>query len=130
MRRRNWRRAWERFMKTRLAIIILLLGLAAGGAMAHGTKVHVRGTIEKINADSLQVKTTDGKTVGVKLGASTVYLMHVAPKAAETAGHSEDKPATLADLAVGDLVVIHATAKGSTLEAEEVKFSLPPKPKS
>ena len=33
------------------------------------------------------------------------------------------------DLAVGDLVVIHATPKGNKLEADEVKFSLPLKPK-
>jgi hypothetical protein len=38
---------------------------------------------------------------------------------------SEDKPAKLSDLAVGDRVVIHATPKGETLEANEVKFSAP-----
>jgi hypothetical protein len=112
-------------MKARLLPLALMLGLAGGLTLAHGTKVHVRGTVEKINADSLQVKTPDGKTVEVKLVASTVYLLHVTEKQAKPSDDSTDKPAKVADLAVGDLVVIHATAKGSILEAEEVKFSVP-----
>ncbi len=112
-------------MKTRLLILTLLLGLAGGLTLAHGTKVHVRGTVEKISADSLQVKTPDGKTVEVKLVASTVYLLHLAAKPAQASDANSDKPAKVADLAVGDLVVIHATPKGSMLEADEVRFSLP-----
>ncbi len=61
----------------------------------------------------------------VKLAASTVYVLHVAQKQSQSAPASEDQPATLADLAVGDLVVIHATPKGGALEADEVKFSVP-----
>ncbi len=112
-------------MKARLLMLTLLLGLAGGLALAHGTKVHVSGTVEKISADSLQVKTREGKTVEVKLVASTVYLLHVAEKQAKPSDASTDKPAKVADLAVGDLVVIHATPKGSMLEADEVKFSVP-----
>jgi hypothetical protein len=112
-------------MKARLLLLALMLGLAGGLTLAHGTKVHVRGTVEKINADSLQVKTPDGKTVEVKLVASTVYLLHVTEKQAKPSDASTDKPAKVADLAVGDLVVIHAAPKGRMLEAEEVKFSVP-----
>jgi hypothetical protein len=112
-------------MKTRLLMLTLLLGLAGGLTLAHGTKVHVRGTVEKISADSLQVKTPEGKTVEVKLVASTVYLLHVTEKQANSSDANADKPAKVADLAVGDLVVIHATPKGSLLEADEVKFSVP-----
>jgi len=115
----------EAVMKVRLLVLAFLLGLAGALALAHGTKVHVRGTVEKINAGSLQVKTPDGKTVEVKLVRSTVYLLHVAEKQAKPSDESADKPAKVADLAVGDLVVIHATPKGSTLEADEVKFSVP-----
>jgi hypothetical protein len=115
----------EALMKDRLLVLMLLLGLAGGFALAHGTKVHVRGTVEKISADSLQVKTPDGKTVEVKLVASTVYLLHSTEKAAQASDANADKPAKMADLAVGDLVVIHATPKGSVLEADEVKFSVP-----
>jgi hypothetical protein len=37
---------------------------------------------------------------------------------------NEDKPAKASDLVVGDRVVIHATPKGETLEADEIKFSV------
>ncbi len=112
-------------MKSRLLMLALLLGLASGAAEAHGNKAHVRGTVEKISADSVQVRTSEGKIVEVKLAASTVYLLHATEKAGRASEASDDKPATVADLAAGDLVVIHATAKGNTLEAEEIKFSVP-----
>ena len=112
-------------MKARLLILTLLLGLAGGRTLAHGTKVHVRGTVEKVSSDSLQVKTQDGKTVEVKLTDSTVYLLHVTEKQGKPSDASTDKPATAADLAVGDLVVIHAKPKGSLLEADEIRFSVP-----
>jgi hypothetical protein len=114
----------ERVMKTRFIVLGILIGLASGAGFAHGNKVHVRGTVEKINADSLQIKTPDGKSVEVKLGASTIYLLHATEKQG-TASDSADKPAKASDLAIGDLVVIHATPKGGTLEADEIKFSVP-----
>jgi uncharacterized protein DUF5666 len=122
-------------MKIRLLVLGLLIVLASGAGLAHGNKVHVRGTIEKINADSLQVKTPDGKSVEVKLAASTIYLLHTNEniangKVGARKLSDEDEPANVKNLAVGDLVVIHATPKGSTLEADEIKFSRPPKPKS
>jgi hypothetical protein len=85
-------------------------------AWAHGDKKHVIGTLEKINADSVVVKTAAGKSVEVKLIASTTYVSHTG---------NEDKAAKVSDLAVGDRVVIHATPKGEALEANEVKFSVP-----
>jgi hypothetical protein len=54
--------------------------------------------------------------VQVKLAPSTTYVARVA---------TADKPAALADLAVGENVVIHATPKGDDLEADEVRFSAP-----
>jgi hypothetical protein len=116
-------------MKTRLLLLFACVALVTGAILAHGNKVHVRGTIEKINPDSVQVKTPDGKSVEVKLTGSTVYLLHVVEKSVKPDVGS-DQPAKAGDLAVGDLVVIHATPKGGALEADEVKFSLPPKPKS
>jgi uncharacterized protein DUF5666 len=107
---------WGTFMKLRLASLALLLALVMGPAFAHGNKVHVRGTVEKISADSLVVKTVDGKSVEVKFGASTVFLSRT---------NNADKPAKAGDLAAGDFVVIHATSKDNTLEAEEIKFSVP-----
>jgi len=118
-------------MKLRLPWLALLFALVTGTAFAHGNKVHVRGTVEKISADSVVVKTADGKSVEVKIAASTVFLSR---------SNNEDKPAKVGDLAAGNRVVIHATPKDNALEAEEIKFSVPaaakpatpapPKPKS
>ena len=117
-------------MKLRSLRLALFLALVAGSAFAHGNKVHVWGTLEKINSDSVLVKTRDGKSVEVKLKSSTVYLLHVTDKSGKPSDLSENKPASFSDLAVGDLVVIHATPKDSTLEADEIKFSVPAAPKA
>ena len=106
-------------MKLRIGLFALALTVIAGVVGAHGNKIHVLGTVEKMGADSLSVKAKDGKSVEVKLTASTVYLLR---------SNNEDKPAKLSDLAVGCLVVIHATPKENTLEADEVKFSVPTAP--
>ena len=111
-------------MKARWLTFALALLFIGGATLAHGNKVHIKGKIEKIGADSVEVKTPEGKTVEVKLAASTVYLQHV-PKPPQGSDANADKPATLADLAVGDAVVIHATPKGSQLEADQIKFSAP-----
>jgi hypothetical protein len=102
--------------RTRLYALLAIAALMASVALAHGDKKHVVGTLEKINTDSVVVKTAAGKSVEVKLVATTMYVSHAG---------NEDKPAKLADLAIGDRVVIHATPKGETLEANEVKFSAP-----
>jgi hypothetical protein len=111
----------EDFMRVRVLIMTMWFALAAGSAFAHGDKVHVIGTVDKINSDSVLVKTKEGKSVEVKLTASTVYLLR---------SNNQDKPAKVSDLALGYLVVIHATPKDSTLEADEVKFSVPNAPKT
>ena len=102
-------------MKTKRYALLAMM-LMASVAFAHGDKKHVIGTLEKINTDSVVVKTAAGASVEVKLVATTIYVSHAG---------SEDKAAKLTDLAVGDRVVIHATPKGETLEANEVKFSAP-----
>jgi hypothetical protein len=97
------------------AFICSLLLLMAGAAMAHGGKKHVIGTVEKVTADSVTVKTQEG-SVEVKLVSSTVYLSVGADKVS--------KPAKFSDLQVGERVVIHAMPKpDNSLEAEEVRFS-------
>ena len=102
--------------RTRLYAWLAIAALMASVALAHGDKKHVVGTLEKINTDSVVVKTAAGKSVEVRLVATTMYVSHAG---------NEDKPAKLADLAIGDRVVIHATPKGETLEANEIKFSAP-----
>jgi uncharacterized protein YkvS len=104
-------------MKTKFIALISMVVLAAASVAAHGDKKHVIGTVEKINSDSVVVKTTDGKSVEVKLVPTTVYV--------SKAG-KEEKPGQLSDLAVGNRVVIHATPKGQELLADTVAFSGPP----
>lgn len=109
-------------MKTRLLGFLSLLLLVTCVGIAHGDKKHIMGTIEKINPDSVVVKTAEGKSVEVKLVATTVYILRT---------EKTDKPAKAADLAVGQRVVIHATShvntpaspNGETLTADEIKFS-------
>ena len=98
-------------MKVRIASILAMMVLFAFAAMAHGDKKHIIGTLEKINADSVVVKTADGKSVEVKLVSNTMYVSR------------DGKASKLSDLAVGQRVVIHATPNGETLSADEVKFS-------
>jgi hypothetical protein len=101
----------RRFFTLLLSFLFVAITLSA-----HGDKKHVIGTIAKLNSGSVTVKTRDGKLVQVKLVPSTTYVARVA---------TADKPAALADLAVGENVVIHATPKGDDLEADEVRFSAP-----
>jgi len=104
-------------IKSKLLTFVAIAGLLASVALAHGDKKHIVGTLEKINADSVVVKTAAGQSVEVKLVTSTTYVSRIG---------SEDKPAKASDLAVGDRVVIHATPRGDApLEANEVKFSAP-----
>src|SRR5712692_4347334 len=93
-------------------IVLLLSVLLALPTFAHGDKKHVIGTIEKISPESVIVKTQDGKSVEVKLAATTVYVT------------KDGKPAKFLDVAVGQRVVIHATPKGTDLIADEVRFAV------
>lgn len=103
-------------MKIRWALMVVavLIAVPMMGrlAQAHGDKVHVIGVIEKVDATSITVKTKEGKSVDVKLAPATIYT------------DNTDKPAKLADLAVGQRVVIHADPKGADLIAATVKFAM------
>lgn len=103
-------------MKLRSLAVLVSVALLAGAALAHGDKKHVVGTVEKTSADSVTVKIADGTSVEVKLVATTTYISRTG---------NVDKPAKASDVVVGDRVVIHATPKGDTLEAAEVRFSAP-----
>jgi hypothetical protein len=106
----------EEFVKTRQVLGVAVLLLAAGAIFAHGDKKHVIGTVEKISSSSVTVKTADGKSVEVKIAATTIFI--------ERRG-TEDKPAKLADLTAGNRVVVHASANGNALDADEIRFSKP-----
>ena len=107
-------------MGARSLLLGMILTLLAASAFAHGDKVHVRGTITNVSNTSVTVKGADGKPVEVKLVKSTTFILHVPP--------TSDQPAKASDLAVGDTVVIHATPSGDSLQADEVRFTVPAKP--
>ena len=92
---------------------LIALPMMTRTAMAHGDKVHVMGVIEKVDANSITVKTKEGKSVEVKLSPTTIYT------------NSADKAGKLTDLVVGQRVVIHADSKGKVLIAATVKFAAP-----
>jgi hypothetical protein len=100
-------------MKLRFVLLLAFAALFTNAVIAHGDKKHVMGTLEKITADSVVVKTADGKSVEVKLVSGTMYVSR------------DGKTSKLSDLAVGQRVVIHATPDGDTLSADEIKFSPP-----
>ena len=108
-------------MRMRWVSILLLLALGANSVFAHGNQVHVVGTVEKTGSDAIVVKTKEGKSVEVRVAASTVYVARI---------NNQDKPAKLADLVAGDFVVIHATPKNNGLEADQVRFSHAVAPKA
>ena len=90
----------------------LILALAVAiPALAHGNKKHVMGTLERVSAESVTVKTANGKSVEVKLAPKTMYVT------------KDNKAAKAGDLAVGQRVVIHATPKGQELIADQIKFA-------
>jgi ribosomal protein S1 len=89
-------------------IAILFAFLAAGAiAMAHGDNDHVRGTVTQISAQGITIQTTAKATRTLALNDKTTF---------EKSGHK----ATLADLKVGDRVVIDVPKK--TNEALVVQF--------
>jgi hypothetical protein len=91
----------------------VLAFLAAGAiALAHGDNDHVRGTVTQISAQGITIQTTAKATRTLALNDKTTF---------EKGGHK----ATLADLKVGDRVVVDVPKK--TSEARLVQFGAAPK---
>jgi len=103
-------------MKVRLLVLCVCISLAAATAFAHGGEEHVIGTVAKVTSGSITVKTTANKMVTVGVVPDTTFT-------------KANSAAKLADLAIGDRVVIHAKEPTEgTLVADTVEFaSAPPK---
>jgi hypothetical protein len=86
-------------------IILLCLPLSA---TAHGTGVHVVGTVTAVSSDRLDVTAPNGTLVSVRTTQKTRYRAKNA---------AADTPQ------VGDRVVIEAAQDGDALTAVEVKFA-------
>ena len=93
----------------RLMLIIAAVLVAGTSLMAHGDDDHVRGTISALSAKSITVQTTEKATTVLTLTSKTTFVR---------AG----KPAHLADLKVGDRVVVDVP-KG-TRDAEEITIGV------
>jgi dihydroxyacid dehydratase/phosphogluconate dehydratase len=86
-------------MKQLLSILGLVLAIGAG-ALAHNGNDHVRGTVTQVSAQSVTVQLPDKTTKTLSISAKTAF---------ENAG----KPGHLADVKVGDRVVIDVPEHGS-----------------
>jgi ribosomal protein S1 len=87
-------------MKQLLSVIALVLAISAG-ALAHNGNDHVRGTVTQVSAQSVTVQLADKTTKTLTISAKTEF---------ESAG----KPGHLADVKVGDRVVIDVPEHGSS----------------
>ena len=101
-------------MKRMVAILMVML-CGAVVTWAHGNERHVMGTVTDLSPNSITIQTAAKapKTITVSVVPSTKILKSGAD-------------ASIADLKVGDRVVIHAKLIGDKLEAATVKFGKPP----
>lgn len=106
----------EKNMNRKLSIAILTsFAFAGSGALfAHGNAEHVMGFARTVSADSVTVENAKHEMITVLVTAKTEIM-----KSKVKAG--------IADLKVGDSVVIHAEKnKDGKLEAEELQFGAAP----
>jgi hypothetical protein len=109
-------------MWLRLIVIATCLFMSTPN-FSHGAEQHVLGTITAIDATHVEVKTSKGQSVNVRVNKKTQYKDQRNLKVANVPE-------------VGDRVVIKATKDGKVLVATEVYFSaakgvpapLPPTP--
>jgi Domain of unknown function (DUF5666) len=93
----------------RYSIATALMLILSTFVLAHGDLLHVMGTVTKIDAGSITVKTTTGEVKTVMVLPTTKFLRGSAAVTAQ-------------DVKVGDRVVIHAKPEGEMLHATEVKI--------
>ena len=86
-------------MKQLLSVIALVLAISAG-AVAHEGNDHVRGVVTAVSAQSVTVQLADKSTKTLAISAKTEF---------DAAG----KPGHLADVKVGDRVVIDVPEHGT-----------------
>jgi flagellar hook assembly protein FlgD len=96
-------------MWLRLIVTLTCLFISAP-SFAHGTDQHVLGTIMAINATHVEIKTSKGRSVDVRVNKKTQYKDANNPKGANVPE-------------VGDRVIIKATKDNKVLLATEIHFS-------
>lgn len=85
-------------MKTVLAGLILTLALSGAVVLAHGGNEHVRGVVTQVSPQAITIQTTGSASRTLTINAKTAF---------KRAG----KPAALADIKVGDRVVVDVPEK-------------------
>lgn len=95
----------------RIVLLVAIVLLVSPLAWAHGTGVHVIGTLAEITADHLDIRVPNGNMVTVEVNEKTRY---------------RSKKATTPKPQVGDRVVIDAAQDGSALVAIDVQFAPAP----
>jgi hypothetical protein len=108
----------ESIMTRRFVVGLALCAALAIPAIGHAHSGHVHkvmGTVSAVTAQQVDVKTTDGKTVSIALGAKTVYRQ----------GKTK-VDATV--LKVGERVVVDAVEDKATkvMSAQSVQVAAPP----
>jgi len=96
-------------MWLRLIVTLTCLFISAP-SFAHGTDQHVLGTIMAINATHVEIKTSKGQSVDVRVNKKTQYKDANNPKGTNVPE-------------VGDRVIIKATKDDKVLLATEIHFS-------
>ena len=82
-------------MKKHLAVLSFCLAFLSATAFGHGDMQHIMGTVTQVSTDSITVKTTKGRLVTVAVAAETKFM-------------KEKAEVKIADVKVGDRVVIEA----------------------
>ena len=100
--------------KGAIVLSLLFVLLVPGRLLAHEGHEHkVMGTVTVVEKAHLDVETKDGKKVSVLLNKKTKYL-------------KGETPATLADVEVGDRVVLTVVEEGDQMTAREVLLAQDP----
>ena len=96
-------------MFKRLVVCSLGIWISTALVLAQGGASHLMGTVTAIKADTVTIKMQDGKSETVMLEKTIKYTKN-------------DKPAKVADLKVGDSVMVSATmnTKMKMYTAQEV----------
>lgn len=95
-----------------IALVMIAVLAICSTALAHGGHNHVMGTVTKVTADSIQVKTANGETKDVMIDSTTTYT-------------KAGKKASVTDVTEGARVVIDAHPMKdmhNMLQAESVKI--------
>ena len=96
-------------MWLRLIVTFICLFISTP-SFAHGADQHVLGTIMAIDSTHVEIKTTKGQSVNVRVNKKTRYRDESSPKGANMPE-------------VGDRVVVKATKDDKVLLATDIHFS-------